>query len=439
MNMRTMLAAAVWLLAAAGLIAQSQLAPLGLTETAARTFVLNDIKGPAADRGAEIEVAGTRAFLTLPPAARGPAATALFAWVKAYVSSPAFINSYNAYRNGRLPTPRHYALSVDAQVKKDIAEQLAGFEQMRLAADKMPPQDRDMLMEQVKPALANLTNPAYADTLRAQLTAERAQETGLGPEIALEVEKTTPADPGMLFSRRLREFLTATADVNFSARTGPNPAADALGLGHNQPVDPFTLYPIPHLTGVVTAVVGAAACHAVLANGQVFSWGVGPYGTLGTTPLDELVTRVEPHFRSNTPVPVAATFDAVDVSSLGEHVLALARDGSVHAWGRGDAGQLGIGGLPMVNYRGRSSRVENFVSYPARIPGLTDVVAISAGKGHSLALLKDGTVRASWPGATPTAAAILARCRRRSSARAAVARSSVETLTSWRSLTPAGS
>ena len=41
-----------------------------------------------------------------------------------------------------------------------------------------------MLMEQVKQALANLTNPAYADKLRAQLTAERAQESGRGPEIA---------------------------------------------------------------------------------------------------------------------------------------------------------------------------------------------------------------------------------------------------------------
>ncbi len=217
--MRMLLAVGAVVVAGAGLVAQSQLAQFGLTETAARTFVLDEIKGPAASRAAPIGVAGTRAFLKLPPAARGPAATALFAWAKSYVSSPAFTASYNTYRNGRLPTERQYALSVDAQVKKDIAEQLAGFEQMRLAAEKMPPKDRDMIMEQVKPALANLTNPAYADKLRAQLTAERAQESGLGPEMALEVEKTTPADPRILFARRLREFLTATADVNFSART----------------------------------------------------------------------------------------------------------------------------------------------------------------------------------------------------------------------------
>jgi alpha-tubulin suppressor-like RCC1 family protein len=172
------------------------------------------------------------------------------------------------------------------------------------------------------------------------------------------------------------------------------PAEAVLGLGHDQPVELFTLYPIPNVTGVVNAAVGAGAAYAVLGNGQVLSWGAGGYGHLGTTPLDEFETRAQPRMRSSTPQPVAVKFDAVDVSSKGEHVLALARDGRVYAWGRGDAGQLGIGALPMVNYKTRSARVENFVPYPVRIPGLTDVVAISAGNMHSLALLKDGTVRA---------------------------------------------
>jgi alpha-tubulin suppressor-like RCC1 family protein len=172
------------------------------------------------------------------------------------------------------------------------------------------------------------------------------------------------------------------------------PAEEVLGLGHNRPVDLFTLYPIPNLTGIVTAAVGSAAAYAVLANGQVLSWGAGGYGVLGTTPLDEFETRAQPRMRSNTPLPVAVKFDAVDVSSKGEHVLALARDGSVYAWGRGDAGQLGIGPMPVVNYKTRSARAENFMPLPVRIPGLTDVVAISTGDMHSLALLKDGTVRA---------------------------------------------
>ena len=53
----------------------------------------------------------------------------------------------------------------------------------------------------------------------AQVTAERAQEGGNDAALADDVEALTPADPRRLFARRLRQFLDATADVNFSART----------------------------------------------------------------------------------------------------------------------------------------------------------------------------------------------------------------------------
>ena len=65
---------------------------------------------------------------------------------------------------------------------------------------------------------------------------------------------------------------------SWSANSGAgetHPAEEVLGLGHNRPVDLFTLYPIPNLTGVVNAVVGSSAAYAVLANGQVLSWGAG--------------------------------------------------------------------------------------------------------------------------------------------------------------------
>ena len=51
--MRMLLAVGAAVMAGAGLVAQSPLAQLGLTETAARNFVLNEIKGPAQDRGAD--------------------------------------------------------------------------------------------------------------------------------------------------------------------------------------------------------------------------------------------------------------------------------------------------------------------------------------------------------------------------------------------------
>jgi alpha-tubulin suppressor-like RCC1 family protein len=77
-----------------------------------------------------------------------------------------------------------------------------------------------------------------------------------------------------------------------------------------------------------------------------------------------------------------------------DHVLALTRTGTVYAWGHGSKGQLGIGPLPTVNFKHRSARVMPDMPYPVLIPDLAGVTAIATGNGHSLALLKDGTVRA---------------------------------------------
>jgi hypothetical protein len=104
-------------------------------------------------------------------------------------------------------------------VKQDIDEQLAGVEQMRQAAEQMPPKDRAAILESVKKTRAQLTDPNYIKLLESQVAAERSQAGGQDSQLASAVEETTPADPQKLFARRLREFLIATADVNFAART----------------------------------------------------------------------------------------------------------------------------------------------------------------------------------------------------------------------------
>jgi alpha-tubulin suppressor-like RCC1 family protein len=126
----------------------------------------------------------------------------------------------------------------------------------------------------------------------------------------------------------------------------------------------------------------------------VLAWGDTGSGELGSTPLAEFETRAQPRQRSRTPAAVDVQFEAVDVSCRSDHVLALARDGSVYSWGRGAAGQLGIGPLPAVAFKTQSARVMPFIPYPVRIPDLAGVKAISTGNTHSLALLEDGTVRA---------------------------------------------
>ena len=56
---------------------------------------------------------------------------------------------------------------------------------------------------------------------------------------------------------------------------------------------------------------------------------------LGITPLEYVEIYADSGPRPDTPTPVAARFDAVDISVGGTHVLALARDGTVWAWGDG--------------------------------------------------------------------------------------------------------
>jgi hypothetical protein len=202
------------------LVAQSGLAQLGLTETAARTFVLDDIKSPAASRGSGIAVAGTRAFLKLPAAARGPAATALFAWAKAYVGSPAFKTAYATHRRGVIgPDDRPSPPSVDDELQKLIEEAKAGIAQARAIAAALPPADAANMLKLVAEQEAKLASGETAKLLRPGLEAQHAERTTRDAANAKRDDEQYPADPSRIVARRLREFLTATADVNFSART----------------------------------------------------------------------------------------------------------------------------------------------------------------------------------------------------------------------------
>ncbi|WP_243310361.1 C10 family peptidase [Fundidesulfovibrio agrisoli] len=80
-----------------------------------------------------------------------------------------------------------------------------------------------------------------------------------------------------------------------------------------------------------------------------------------------------------TGTTVATTRNDLDFSAGNAHTLALKSDGTVWAWGNNAYGQLGTGDTT-------DRRT------PARIPGLTGVVALAAGSMHSLALKSDGTV-----------------------------------------------
>ncbi len=115
------------------------------------------------------------------------------------------------------------------------------------------------------------------------------------------------------------------------------------------------------LSGVVAIAAGGDHSLAVAQSSRTLTW--GEYG-------------------GDTPAIKAGLDNVVAVAGGGTHVLALKADGTVLAWGSDSMGQLGDGteGSPTS------------VTTPQAVTGLTNVVAVSAGLFHSLALKTDGTV-----------------------------------------------
>lgn len=113
---------------------------------------------------------------------------------------------------------------------------------------------------------------------------------------------------------------------------------------------------------------------ALRSDGTVWAWGTNYYGQLGNG------TTVS----SSEPVQVSGLSNVVAVATRAYHSLALRSDGTVWAWGSNWYGELGNGtSLPFPDV---GSNV------PVQVIGLSSVVAIAAGNGHSVALLKNGSI-----------------------------------------------
>jgi hypothetical protein len=82
---------------------------------------------------------------------------------------------------------------------------------------------------------------------------------------------------------------------------------------------------------------------------------------------------------SAVPARISGFSEVLAVSSGWVHIIALRSDGTVWAWGRNSIGQLGIG-----------SKITSL--RPVQVRGLRHVVTIASGFEHCLAVTADGTV-----------------------------------------------
>ena len=167
-------------------------------------------------------------------------------------------------------------------------------------------------------------------------------------------------------------------------------------LGDNTRTERFVPVPVNTAPGVSTlygnAVVAIAAGEnhslALCSDGTVAGWGYNGYSQLGDNTSTGRLVPVG----VNTNAGVSALYGktVVAVAAGQYHSLALCTDGTVVAWGYNAYGQLG-------DNTTTTRRAPVAVSTASSVSALNgkQVVAIAAGRWHSLALCSDGTV-AGW-------------------------------------------
>lgn len=138
---------------------------------------------------------------------------------------------------------------------------------------------------------------------------------------------------------------------------------------------------IPGLMDIKAVAAGEYHSLALGSDGTVWSWGGNYDGQLGN--------RFDDGYYNNQPAPVRVvgpdgTGFLTDVTAITAGYatsVALRADGTVWTWGSNSSGGLGIGTSDDVPH-----------PVPVQVPGLTNIVAISGGYSHYMALKSDGTV-----------------------------------------------
>ena len=129
------------------------------------------------------------------------------------------------------------------------------------------------------------------------------------------------------------------------------------------------VFNVPRRTApVVVTTIAAGFWHSLaIGDGNIYGWGYGNNGELGSPSGSTNVFPVKAVFPKKTAPIIFTTVTAGDM-----HSLALSNAGDVYAFGNNSEGQLG------TNSGGGYS--------PTKVPGEGGVVDISAGYSHSLAL-----------------------------------------------------
>ena len=150
------------------------------------------------------------------------------------------------------------------------------------------------------------------------------------------------------------------------------------------PSPPSTTSPAAESQPDIATSIAAYDSHscAISEDKKVFCWGSNWSGQLGVGQFSEDLEY------SPIPLQVKEITDTTAITTGGDHTCALHQDGTVSCWGSnsdGQAGQLG------------ADQYGSDIAIPEKVPGITDAVAVAAGRFHTCALHQTGTV-SCWGG-----------------------------------------
>jgi alpha-tubulin suppressor-like RCC1 family protein len=140
--------------------------------------------------------------------------------------------------------------------------------------------------------------------------------------------------------------------------------------------------------------VGAEHACAVLGSGAARCWGHGLNGRLGYGDTANIGDNELPDTAG--PVAVGPGRTVRSVAAGDQHTCALLDDGTVRCWGNGANGRLGYGN---TNNVGDGVGQSVAAAGPVNLGAGRTATAITAGAGHTCALLDDGNIRCWGVGA----------------------------------------
>lgn len=161
------------------------------------------------------------AFKAAAPPVRAAMVEQVLTWTKAYVSSPQFAKDYSAWRDQQKPQAPSYERSVDQEMQEIRTKQAEDMEESRKQIAALPADIRKAGEEALQHAAQAMKDADTAANRKAQhtmLDAERNQAKQQYQQSLADFNAKYPKTPRDLVRTRIREFLEATANVDYAAK-----------------------------------------------------------------------------------------------------------------------------------------------------------------------------------------------------------------------------